>query len=176
MRCVLFIPSPLAHCPTVLCASLSLFVSVFPSLLSLSFTMRSSVSIASFFLLSVCCLSVLCSSPVVARPHHRSSSPQQRAPITYTPAALADQIHNLPGLAVTPNFNQFSGYLVVDAAKNRSIFYWYTESQSDPASDPLMVKKYIKKTTNQHTNINRHPLSIFILISFFFYVFVVPLF
>ena len=45
------------------------------------------------------------------------------APLAYTPAALADQIHNLPGLAQQPSFNMFSGYLVVDPAVNRSIFY-----------------------------------------------------
>jgi hypothetical protein len=59
------------------------------------------------------------------------------AAVTYTPAALADQITNLPGLPSQPTFNQFSGYLVVDAANNRSIFYWYTESQKAPETDPL---------------------------------------
>jgi carboxypeptidase C (cathepsin A) len=56
----------------------------------------------------------------------------------YTPAALADQIHNLPGLSVQPTFNQFSGYLTVDVPSNRSIFYWYTESQNKPLTDPVV--------------------------------------
>jgi hypothetical protein len=41
----------------------------------------------------------------------------------YTPAAQADKITSLPGLATMPTFNMFSGYLVVDAATNKSIFY-----------------------------------------------------
>jgi hypothetical protein len=56
----------------------------------------------------------------------------------YTPAALADQIHNLPGLAEQPTFNMFSGYLTVDPAKGRKIFYWYVESSRSPSTDPLI--------------------------------------
>lgn len=41
----------------------------------------------------------------------------------YTPAADADKIVSLPGLASMPTFNMFSGYLVVDQATNKSIFY-----------------------------------------------------
>lgn len=44
----------------------------------------------------------------------------------YTPAALADEITSLPGLDVQPSFRQFAGYLQVDAASNRSIFYCQT--------------------------------------------------
>lgn len=56
----------------------------------------------------------------------------------YTPAALADQIHDLPGLEEKPAFNQFSGYLTVDVKNNRKIFYWYVESTNKPDTDPLV--------------------------------------
>lgn len=41
----------------------------------------------------------------------------------YNPAALADEITDLPGLDADINFRQFAGYLQVDAETNRSIFY-----------------------------------------------------
>lgn len=36
-------------------------------------------------------------------------------------------------------FKQYSGYIPVDAAKTRFIFYWVVESQSAPATDPLVL-------------------------------------
>lgn len=56
----------------------------------------------------------------------------------YTPAALADKIAHLPGLANQPSFNHFSGYLEVDPVSHRSIFYWFIESTNNPATDPLI--------------------------------------
>jgi len=56
----------------------------------------------------------------------------------YTPEALADQIHNLPGLAQQPAFNMFSGYLTVDESVGRKLFYWYVESVKSPSTDPLI--------------------------------------
>jgi carboxypeptidase C (cathepsin A) len=56
----------------------------------------------------------------------------------YTPAALADQITNLPGLPTQPTFNQFAGYLLVNETTGKSIFYWYTESTNQPETDPLL--------------------------------------
>lgn len=73
------------------------------------------------------CLALLCAASTVSA-----------MSVKYTPAALADQIHSLPGLNVQPGFNQFSGYLTVDASSNRSIFYWYVESQKDSVNDPLI--------------------------------------
>lgn len=49
--------------------------------------------------------------------------PVASAAVSYTPAALADQITDLPGLSPQATFNQFSGYLVIDEATNKSIFY-----------------------------------------------------
>eukprot|EP01012_Entosiphon_sulcatum_P013216 TRINITY_DN1848_c0_g1_i1.p1 TRINITY_DN1848_c0_g1~~TRINITY_DN1848_c0_g1_i1.p1 ORF type:complete len:449 (-),score=58.50 TRINITY_DN1848_c0_g1_i1:1106-2452(-) len=57
----------------------------------------------------------------------------------YTQAAEDDRITNLPGLPsnVTLPFNQFSGYLDVSSSKH--IFYWFVESQHDPASAPIVL-------------------------------------
>lgn len=56
----------------------------------------------------------------------------------YTEAAMNDRITSLPGLDFDLNFTQFSGYLTVSEATNRSIFYWYVESQSNPSTDPVV--------------------------------------
>lgn len=57
----------------------------------------------------------------------------------YTDAASKDRIIDLPGLDHEPNFNQFSGYLKLSDITNRSIFYWYVESQSNPSTDPVVL-------------------------------------
>ncbi len=36
-------------------------------------------------------------------------------------------------------FDQYSGYITVDQIKDRRLFYWFVESQRDPANDPLLV-------------------------------------
>ncbi len=54
----------------------------------------------------------------------------------YTPAALSDQVTELPGLTFEPSFNQFSGYL--DVAPTRQIHYWYIESMNNPSTDPVV--------------------------------------
>ena len=41
-----------------------------------------------------------------------------------------------PGLDYNPGFRQFSGYLDIPNSE-KHIFYWYTESQRDPAADPV---------------------------------------
>jgi carboxypeptidase C (cathepsin A) len=54
----------------------------------------------------------------------------------YTPEALADQVTNLPGAEkLDIPFNQFSGYLTVNATKQ--MHYWMVESMGDPATDPI---------------------------------------
>lgn len=37
------------------------------------------------------------------------------------------------------NFNQYSGYMTVDEAAGRNLFYWFVESQGNPATDPLVL-------------------------------------
>ena len=71
-----------------------------------------------------------------------SSSEMIRIPPTpsqYTPEALKDLITWLPGLPRNESyFNMFSGYLTVSETNQRHIFYWYVESQGNPATDPLV--------------------------------------
>lgn len=50
-----------------------------------------------------------------------------------------DQIQKLPGLYESINFNQYSGYRVVNESHGRRLFYWFVESQNDPANDPVVL-------------------------------------
>ena len=43
------------------------------------------------------------------------------------------------GLTFTPNFNSYSGYINVDRASNRNMFYFFSESQRDPKNDPVVL-------------------------------------
>eukprot|EP00700_Malawimonas_jakobiformis_P003004 EC725415.1.p1 GENE.EC725415.1~~EC725415.1.p1 ORF type:complete len:202 (+),score=24.41 EC725415.1:62-667(+) len=36
-------------------------------------------------------------------------------------------------------FNEYSGYLVANASADSKLFYWFTESQNDPANDPFVL-------------------------------------
>jgi carboxypeptidase C (cathepsin A) len=49
-----------------------------------------------------------------------------------------DKITRLPGLNHYPGFDQYAGYFTVNKEDNRNLFYWYVESQGDPATDPLI--------------------------------------
>lgn len=49
------------------------------------------------------------------------------------------QLNSLPGQNFQANFNQYSGYITVDAAHGRNLFYWFQESQGNPATDPLVL-------------------------------------
>eukprot|EP00757_Euglenozoa_sp_SAG-D1_P022446 gene22446-161_t len=53
-------------------------------------------------------------------------------------AELKDEIVDLPG-APKVSFKMYSGYLTVDAASGRQLFYMFAESQNDPASDPVAL-------------------------------------
>ncbi|TKR80512.1 hypothetical protein L596_014576 [Steinernema carpocapsae] len=52
-------------------------------------------------------------------------------------APVADKIGNLPGLDFVPLFDQYSGYLVASSTKKH--FYWFTESERNPSSDPVIL-------------------------------------
>ncbi len=54
-------------------------------------------------------------------------------------AREADRITHLPGLDYDPGFDQFAGYLTVNEKQQRKLFYWYVESQNDPATDPVVL-------------------------------------
>eukprot|EP01116_Phalansterium_solitarium_P018029 TRINITY_DN4614_c0_g1_i1.p1 TRINITY_DN4614_c0_g1~~TRINITY_DN4614_c0_g1_i1.p1 ORF type:complete len:496 (-),score=62.01 TRINITY_DN4614_c0_g1_i1:61-1443(-) len=50
-----------------------------------------------------------------------------------------DQITSLPGLKHKITFNQYAGYLTVDPASGRKLFYWFVESQNSPSTDPVVL-------------------------------------
>ncbi|KAG2710983.1 hypothetical protein I3760_04G056000 [Carya illinoinensis] len=50
----------------------------------------------------------------------------------------ADRIWRLPGQPKV-SFQQFSGYVTVNHAVGRALFYWLTEAAHDPLSKPLVV-------------------------------------
>ena len=56
-----------------------------------------------------------------------------------TPTASAHQIKQLPGAPSPMPANLFGGHITVDAAAGRAIYYMFTESQSNPATDPLVL-------------------------------------
>ena len=50
----------------------------------------------------------------------------------------AAKITTLPGQPQVP-FQQFSGYITVDKDQKRSLFYYFAEAETDPASKPLVL-------------------------------------
>ncbi|XP_027343154.1 serine carboxypeptidase-like 45 [Abrus precatorius] len=50
----------------------------------------------------------------------------------------ADRIVGLPGQPQV-GFQQFSGYVTVDDMHHKSLFYYFVESETDPASKPLVL-------------------------------------
>lgn len=51
----------------------------------------------------------------------------------------SDRITWLPGQPENVNFAQYSGYVTVDKSAGRALFYWLTESPSNPESKPLLL-------------------------------------
>lgn len=49
-----------------------------------------------------------------------------------------DKIIQLPGQPQV-GFQQFSGYVSLDDKKQRALFYYFVEAESDPASKPLVL-------------------------------------
>jgi hypothetical protein len=45
----------------------------------------------------------------------------------------------LPGLSKQPSFAQYAGYVQVDAASQRNLFYFFAESQRSPSTDPVVL-------------------------------------
>ncbi|KAK3144909.1 hypothetical protein QOZ80_4AG0319560 [Eleusine coracana subsp. coracana] len=52
--------------------------------------------------------------------------------------AAEDKISGLPGQPPV-SFAQYSGYVTVDAARKRSLFYYFAEAEADPAAKPLVL-------------------------------------
>jgi len=66
--------------------------------------------------------------------HEKTSAPTCSAA---TEAACADKITWLPGLEKLPSFEMYSGYVHPTATKK--LHYWFVQSQSNPATDPVVV-------------------------------------
>jgi len=56
-------------------------------------------------------------------------------------APAEHQITALPGLVNSSGvkFRQYAGYVTVDESHKRKLFYWFVESQRNPAEDPLVL-------------------------------------
>jgi len=78
--------------------------------------------------------------PILGNPKVDESAQQTVSTNSYTQEALDDIITELPGLdkGADPGFRMFAGYLTVSETNGRNIFYWYVESQRDPAGDPVV--------------------------------------
>ena len=50
----------------------------------------------------------------------------------------ADRIKALPGQPAV-NFRQYSGYVTVDEAQGKALFYWFFEATHNPADKPLLL-------------------------------------
>lgn len=51
----------------------------------------------------------------------------------------ADKIDELPGQPKDVDFNQYSGYVTVDPARGRALFYYFVESPHDSSCKPLVL-------------------------------------
>jgi carboxypeptidase C (cathepsin A) len=49
------------------------------------------------------------------------------------------KITNLPGANFTIPFSQYADFITVNASHGRRLFYWFVESQNDPANDPVIL-------------------------------------
>ena len=50
-----------------------------------------------------------------------------------------DRVLYLPGQPENVNFEHYSGYVTVNKAAGRALFYWFIESPSNPESKPLVL-------------------------------------
>jgi Serine carboxypeptidase len=51
----------------------------------------------------------------------------------------SDRVNILPGQPKDPRISQYSGYITVNEAKGRALFYWFFEAQSNPREKPLLL-------------------------------------
>ncbi|XP_010024821.2 serine carboxypeptidase-like 33 [Eucalyptus grandis] len=51
----------------------------------------------------------------------------------------SDRVINLPGQPSAPSISHFSGYITVNEAHGRALFYWFFEAQSQPSQRPLLL-------------------------------------
>lgn len=50
-----------------------------------------------------------------------------------------DRVHQLPGQHFDVSFAHYAGYVTVNEASGRALFYWFFEAQEDPRSKPLVL-------------------------------------
>ncbi|KAF6252042.1 peptidase S10, serine carboxypeptidase [Scenedesmus sp. NREL 46B-D3] len=62
-----------------------------------------------------------------------------KARTSYTPEAEADRVDDLPGSPNGLDFNMFSGYVTVDSAAGRALFYIFAEAREAPSEAPLLL-------------------------------------
>lgn len=70
-----------------------------------------------------------------------TASPTGGSAGSLTPAAEADLVLTVPGYS-SPNAlpsRHFAGYVEVDEAHGRNLFYYFVESERDPANDPVVL-------------------------------------
>ncbi|KAH6816788.1 serine carboxypeptidase-like 33 [Perilla frutescens var. frutescens] len=51
----------------------------------------------------------------------------------------SDRVVRLPGQPNSPHVSQFSGYITVNEAHGRALFYWFFEAQTLPDKKPLLL-------------------------------------
>lgn len=111
--------------------------------------MNKRVLIAGSILTLVCLVAIVTISCVVISRRNNYTSPSNSAltasdkridfenPVR---SAQEDEIKQLPGLEGSfASFKHYSGYLEADNSSNRFFHYWFTESKSNPANDPLVL-------------------------------------
>lgn len=54
-------------------------------------------------------------------------------------AQSSAKITDLPGANFTISFSQFADFITVNTSHGRRLFYWFVESQNDPANDPVVL-------------------------------------
>jgi serine carboxypeptidase-like clade 1 len=52
---------------------------------------------------------------------------------------IKNKVTSLPGLREAVHFSQWTGYIPVNEAHGRYLFYWFVESQRSPADDPVVL-------------------------------------
>ncbi|EFJ40593.1 hypothetical protein VOLCADRAFT_108101 [Volvox carteri f. nagariensis] len=89
-------------------------------------------SMLAFFLL----ISGTRAARFVTRAVEKAETPKRS---NLTPDAAADKILSLPGFQNALPSNHFAGYVQVDEQRGRRLFYYFVESERDPANDPVVL-------------------------------------
>ena len=80
------------------------------------------------------------------------------------------KFNTLPGLATPTSFAQYTGQIVVNETYGTELFYWFFESQADPANDPLVLwmtggpgcsRFFYSLSFHLRSELLRYPVNIF---------------